>query len=212
MKRIKKFLNKTAFIWIFFILSLVLTWYLFIYTDWIKEVDQKLTFILGSIAVAFSIFQFLISDQKERQRYINQIRIEEYRSIRNVIQNFIDSINSGLTMIDSLVVTENRLLNLRNELSILINSNMIRVFPDLKENDSSKKLEELTAKVLMTTSKVRVKYQKIENNELPGAKNMEKVSLEILNMEWGHAIKDDLFEIMKERTILLDYLQSTLGI
>ena len=212
MKRINKFLRKTTFIWLFFILALILIWYLFIYTDWIKEVDQKLTFILGSVAVVFSIFQFLINDQRDRERYINQIRIEEYRRIRNVIQDFIDTVNYGLTMIVSPVETENKLLNLRNELSILINSNMTRVFPDLKENCSSKKLEELTARVLMTTSKVRVKYQKIDSSKLAHVENLEKVSLEVLNMEWGHAIKDDLFEIMKERTKLLDYLQSTLGI
>lgn len=212
MKKIRHYSIKTTLIWILFILALTLIWYMFIKKNWIPEADEKLTFILGSVAFVFSVFQFMISNQNDKKRYLNQIRLEEYRRIRAVIQDFIDTINNGLGMNISPVETENRLLNHRNELSILINSNISRVFPDLKENDSSKKVEELTANILKTSGRVRGKYQKIKNNELPGAKEMEKNSLEILNIEWGHAVAEDLVGLMKERTKLLDYLQSTLGI
>jgi hypothetical protein len=212
MKKAHRIHIRTIITWLAFVFSLFLIWYLFIKKDWIPEVDQKLTFILGFFAVAFSVFQFIINNQKDNERYLNQIRLDEYRRIRIIFQDFIDTLNNGLSEIITPIEAENRLLNLRNELSVLMNTNNSRIFPNLKQQVSSKKIDELSEKILLTTSKIRVSYQKTIENELVKEIGMQNLKLGLLYMEWGNSVKDDLKELMEERTILLDYLQSIMGI
>jgi len=147
--------------WIIFIVSIFILGYSIIYKDWIQGLDKKLTYILGSFSIVFTIFQYIISNLKEKDRYLSQLRVEEYRQIRLVIQEFINAVNTGLSDNISLVETENKLMNIKNELSVLIRSFNAQLFPGIMEQESSKSLDTIYEKILLETSKARKEYQKM---------------------------------------------------
>ncbi len=193
-------------IWTFFIISLILICYVIILKDWISGFDKKLTFFLASFAIVFSIFQYLLRNAIDKVRYISQLRIEEYRQIRLIIQDFINVVNTGLSENVSLVETESKLLNVRNELAVLIKSNNSVLFPELMNQNSSKSLDEIYEKILLETSKARKEYQKLKDSESIASESVA----EVIKMNWHHTIKDDFKRSFKIRDDLLKYLQSTI--
>jgi hypothetical protein len=190
--------------WIIFIVSLFLMGYAIIYRDWIQGLDKKLTYILGSFSIVFSIFQYIISTLREKDRYLSQLRIEEYRQIRLVIQEFINTVNTGLSDNISLIETENKLMNIKNELSVLIRSNNAKLFPGIMEQESSKILDTIYEKILLETSKARKEYQKLLDSESV-AKNF---AIEVLKMNLDMSIRNDFKESFTIRDDFFRYLQS----
>jgi hypothetical protein len=198
-----------------FIISLLFILYAFSFTNWVPELEQKLTYILASFSIVFSIFQYSINNQRDRDRYLHQLqieesrylsqlRIEEYRQIRLLIQEFINTVNNGLSENVSLIETASKLLNRKNELANLIKSNNSKLFPGLMQQESSKTLDEIFEKILLETSKARQKYQKIlDSNSV--AKEFET---EILKMNWDLEIRNDFKKAFEIRDNLLQYLQS----
>jgi len=190
--------------WIIFILSIFLLGYSIIYREWIQGLDKKLTYILGSFSIVFTIFQYVISNLKEKDRYLSQLRVEEYRQIRLVIQEFINTVNTGLCDNTSLVVTENKLMNIKNELSVLIRGNNAQLFPGIMEQDSSKKLDTIYEKILLETSKARKEYQEMLDTQSVA----KDFAIEIIKMNWDIRIRTDFKESFGVRDDFFRYLQS----
>lgn len=197
------FKNKYLIAWVLFIISLIAIWFVFIYKDWIATLDQRLTFILASIGVFFGIFQFTISNIKEKEKWVNEIKLEEYRKIRDLIQRFINTVNAGLSDNSTPIDTENLLINLKNELSVCINSNDAVVFPGIAKQETSKKLEAVFNKIIEETSKARKRHQTI----IDSLQDSKEIKLEILKMEWGMSIYDILHESFVLQNKLLKELQ-----
>lgn len=190
--------------WIIFIVSIFIIGYSIIYRDWIQGLDKKLTYILGSFSIVFTIFQYIISNLKEKDRYLSQLRVEEYRQIRLVIQEFINAVNTGLSDNISLVETENKLMNIKNELSVLIKSFNVQLFPGIMEQESSKSLDTIYEKILLETSKARMEYQKMLDSKSI-AKDFE---IEVIKMNWDISIRTDFKESFNVRDDFFRYLQS----
>lgn len=190
--------------WIIFILFILLLGYFIIYKDWIQGLDKKLTYILGSFSIVFTIFQYVISNLKENGRYLSQLRVEEYRQIRMVAQEFISAVNTGLSDNISLVETENKLVNIKNELSVLIRGNNAQLFPGIMELDSSKKLDAIYEKILLETSKARKEYQKMIDTKSVA----KKFAIEVIKMNWDISIRTDFKESFTVRDDFFRYLQS----
>ena len=197
---------KYLVIWTLFVVSLILICYAIIFKNWITEFDQKITYFLSSFAIVFSIFQYSISNAKDKDRYIGQLRIEEYRQIRLLIQEFINTVNTGLSENVSLIETENKLINFKNELAVLIKSNNSIIFPGLMQQESSKTLDEIFEKILIETSKARKEYQKF----LDTKSTAKEFGLEVIKMNWDSIIRDDFKKSFEIRDKLLKYLQSTI--
>lgn len=190
--------------WIIFIVSIFSIGYSIIYRDWIQGLDKKLTYILGSFSIVFTIFQYIISNLKEKDRYLSQLRVEEYRQIRLVIQEFINAVNTGLSDNISLFETENKLMNIKNELSVLIKSFNLQLFPGIMEQESSKSLDTIYEKILLETSKARMEYQKMLDSKSI-AKDFE---IEVIKMNWDIIIRTDFKESFNVRDDFFRYLQS----
>jgi hypothetical protein len=190
--------------WIIFTLSILLLGYSIIYRDWIQGLDKKLTYILGSFSIVFTISQYVISNLKEKDRYLSQLRVEEYRQIRLVVQEFINTVNTGLSDNISLVEIENKLMNIKIELSVLIKGNNAQLFPGIMELDSSKRLDTIYEKILLETSKARKEYQKMIDT-----KSVAKdFAIEVIKMNWDISIRTDFKDSFTVRDDFFRYLQS----
>jgi hypothetical protein len=190
--------------WIIFIVSIFILGYSIIYKDWIQGLDKKLTYILGSFSIVFTIFQYIISNLKEKDRYLSQLRVEEYRQIRLVIQEFINAVNTGLSDNISLVETENRLMNIKIELSFLIKCFNTQLFPGIMEQESSKSLDMIYEKILLETSKARKEYQKM----LDSKSVAKDFAIEVVKMNWDISIRTDFKASFTVRDDFFRYLQS----
>lgn len=190
--------------WIIFIVSIFVLGYSIIYRDWIQGLDKKLTYILGSFSIVFAIFQYIIYNLKEKDRYLSQLRVEEYRQIRLVIQEFINAVNTGLSDNISLVETENKLMNIKNELSVLIRSFNAQLFPGIMKQESSKNLDTIYEKILLETSKARQEYQKM----LDSKSVARDFAIEVIKMNWDMNIRTDFKASFTVRDDFFRYLQS----
>lgn len=199
-----KFKIKYLIIWIIFIAFIFLIWYFFAFKNWIQDLDKRLTYILTTFGLVFSIFQYWMSTLKDKDRFLAQLRIEEYRQIRQTIQEYFNILNIGLSEGTSLTETENKLINIKNELAVLIKSNHTKLFPGIMDLEPSKKLDSIFEKILLETSKARQKYQKILDSDSV----RQNFEIEVLKMEWDSNIRDDFKEAFSVRDNLIQILQS----
>lgn len=82
----KKILSKFKFkeihiFWTCLIFGLFLIYFIFIKQNFIKNLDQKITFIIASFGVLFSILQFWYNSLRHRNDFLRNMGYEEYKRI-----------------------------------------------------------------------------------------------------------------------------------
>src|SRR5210317_2091466 len=78
---------------IFLLLVLLLTWYLFLIDDLVTESEERITGVFASLAIGFGIFQFWLNELNIDRRKLYDLRYESYKDFVYQIERISESLH-----------------------------------------------------------------------------------------------------------------------
>jgi uncharacterized membrane protein required for colicin V production len=86
-----------ALAFVFLLLVLILTWYLFLIDDFVTESEQRITGVFASLALGFGIFQFWLNEINNERRKLYDMRFEAYKDLVLQIERISESLQIEMT-------------------------------------------------------------------------------------------------------------------
>ena len=151
-----------ALAFIFLVLVLILTWYLFLIDDFVTESEERITGVFASLALGFGIFQFWIQELNNERRKLYDMRYEAYKDFVLQIERISESLQIEMTgdEIGSIHNLLSRLINHLNRINTTIAISSDYLFPDLHHAPETKSVLSIVGKILTKTNEFRLKIEK----------------------------------------------------
>lgn len=179
---------------VFLLAVLLLTWYLFLYDDFVGESDERIAGILVSLALGFGIFQLWINEINIDRRKLYEWRYETYKEIVLQIDEISETLNHKITRdeIGSVHNLANRLMNHVNRINVAIAINSDFLFPDLQHKPETRSIAMIAENILTSTDEFRLKFEVANQGGIEIAQNFLQ-SME--RMQWHNEIREQLTEL-----------------
>jgi len=151
-----------ALAFLFLLLVLVLTWYLFLIDDFVTESEERITGVFASLALGFGIFQFWIQELNNERRKLYDMRYEAYKDLILQIERISESLQIEMTgdEIGSIHNLLSRLINHLNRINSTIAMSSDSLFPVLNIAPETKSVLGIVGKILAKTNEFRLKVEK----------------------------------------------------
>jgi len=151
-----------ALAFLFLLLVLVLTWYLFLIDDFVTESEERITGVFASLALGFGIFQFWIQELNNERRKLYDMRYEAYKDLILQIERISESLQIEMTgdEIGSIHNLLSRLINHLNRINSTIAMSSDSLFPGLNIAPETKSVLGIVGKILAKTNEFRLKVEK----------------------------------------------------
>jgi hypothetical protein len=151
-----------ALAFLFLLLVLVLTWYLFLIDDFVSESEERITGVFASLALGFGIFQFWIQELNNERRKLYDMRYEAYKDLILQIERISESLQIEMTgdEIGSIHNLLSRLINHLNSINTTIAISSDSLFPDLHLAPETKSVLSIVGNILTKTNEFRLKIEK----------------------------------------------------
>ncbi|MDF1576695.1 MAG: hypothetical protein P1P86_16030 [Bacteroidales bacterium] len=151
-----------ALAFLFLLLVLVLTWYLFLIDDFVTESEERITGVFASLALGFGIFQFWLQELNNDMRKRYDMRYEAYKDLVLQIERISESLHIEMIgdEIGSIHNLLNRLINHLNRINATIAISSDSLFPDLHLAPETKSMLGIVGKILAKTNEFRLKIEK----------------------------------------------------
>jgi hypothetical protein len=151
-----------ALAFIFLVLVLILTWYLFLIDDFVTESEERITGVFASLALGFGIFQFWINEINNERRKLYDMRYEAYKDFVLQIERISESLHIEMIgdEIGSIHNLLSRLINHLNRINTTIAISSESLFPDLHLAPETKSVLNIVGKILAKTNEFRLKIEK----------------------------------------------------
>jgi hypothetical protein len=151
-----------ALAFLFLLLVLVLTWYLFLIDDFVSESEERITGVFASLALGFGIFQFWIQELNNERRKLYDMRYEAYKDLILQIERISESLQIEMTgdEIGSIHNLLSRLINHLNRINTTIAISSDSLFPDLHLAPETKSVLSIVGNILTKTNEFRLKIEK----------------------------------------------------
>lgn len=151
-----------ALAFLFLLLVLILTWYLFLIDDLVTESESRITGVFASLALGFGIFQFWIQELNEAKRKLYDMRYEAYKDFVLQIESISESLHIELIgdEISSIHNLLNRLINYLNRINTTIAISSDSLFPNLQTAPETKSVLHIVGNILTITNGFRLKIEK----------------------------------------------------
>jgi hypothetical protein len=196
--------------WVCLILGLILIYLIFIQKNLVKDLDQKITFIIASFGALFSIIQFWVSSIRHRNDFIKMMRYDEYKRIRELINRFFNSLSENMGEKQNIHLLSRQLTDIKNELVVIIQMTNKSIFKGILENKSIIEFGQKTDAILVQTDKLRYKIDEM-NEKKNVTEDVMQFAIGIEIMNWHnelipiikelHILKYRLFEFIEHRLI-----------
>lgn len=151
-----------ALAFLFLLLVLLLTWYLFLIDDFVRTSEEKITGVFASLALGFGIFQFWLNELNtdRRKRYDEQY--ESYKDLVFQIERISESLHIEMIgdEIGSIHNLLSRLINHLNGINTTIAISSDTLFPDLHLKEETKSMVSIIGNILTKTNEFRLKIEK----------------------------------------------------
>ncbi len=82
---------------LFLLVVLLLTWYLFLIDDFVIESEERITGVFASLAMGFGIFQFWLIELNTDRRKLYDMRYETYKEFVLQIERISESMHIDMT-------------------------------------------------------------------------------------------------------------------
>jgi hypothetical protein len=192
---------------LFLLLVLILTWYLFLIDDFVTESEERITGVFASLALGFGIFQFWINELNTDRRKQYDLRYEAYKEFVLQIERISESLHIEMTG-DEISSIHNLLSRLMNHLD-RINTNIAVtsdfLFPDLHQKPETESIVRIVGKISTRTNEFRLKVEK-------ASREGKDIARDFLHshdrMRWHndirellnelHASKHDFYRILRD--------------
>ena len=198
-----------ALAFLFLLLVLILTWYLFLIDDFVTESEERITGVFASLALGFGIFQFWIQELNNERRKLYDMRYEAYKDFVLQIERISESLQIEMTgdEIGSIHNLLNRLINHLNRINATIAIGSDTLFPDLHLKPETKSVLSIVGNILAKTNEFRLKIEKANREG-------KEVAVDFLQsqdrMQWHNEIGELLNELHTRKhyfyRILRDHL------
>jgi len=151
-----------ALAFVFLIIVLVLTWYLFLIDDFVSESEERITGVFASLALGFGIFQFWINELNTDRRKLYDLRYESYKEFVLQIERISESLHIEMIgdEIGSIHNLLSRLINHLNRINTTIAISSDSLFPDLHHKAETKAIVGTIGNILTKTNEFRLKIEK----------------------------------------------------
>jgi hypothetical protein len=151
-----------ALAFLFLMLVLILTWYLFLVDDFVTESEARITGVFASLALGFGIFQFWLHELYNAQRKLYDMRYEAYKDLVFQIERISESLQIEMIgdEIGSIHNLLSRLINHLNRINTTIAISSDSLFPDLHLKPETKSVLSIVGNILTKTNEFRLKIEK----------------------------------------------------
>jgi len=194
---------------LFLLVVLLLTWYLFLIDDFVSESEERITGVFASLALGFGIFQFWLNELNTDRRKLYDLRYESYKEFVLQIERISESLHIEMTgdEIGSIHNLLSRLINHLNRINATVAISSDSQFPDLYIKPETKSIVSIVGNILTRTNEFRLKIEKA-NRE---GKDVARDFLHSQDrMQWHNEIGELLNELHTSKhdfyRILRDYL------
>lgn len=147
---------------VFLLIVLLLTWYLFLIDDFVTESEERITGVFASLAMGFGIFQFWLNELNTDRRKLYDLRYESYKDFVSQIERISESLQIEMTgdEIGSIHHLLSRLINHLNSINSTIAMSSGSQFPDLDLKPETKSILHIVGNILAKTNEFRLKVEK----------------------------------------------------
>jgi hypothetical protein len=202
--------RKVFLTWFCLFIGLFLIYYIFIQQDIVKELDQKITFIIASFGALFSIIQFWINSIRHRDDFIRNLRYEEYKRVREITNRFFNSLSENMGEEQNIHRLSRILMDIKNELVVIMQITNKSIFKGILQNESVIEFGKKSDIILTKTDQLRYKIDQLNDKKDSYGDTLQfAISVEIMN--WHnemigeiselHRLKYHLFEFMEDKLI-----------
>src|SRR5690554_6882734 len=145
---------------LFMVLIIGLTWLLFFHYDIINDKEQKITVIIGFLAINFGLFQFWINEINIEKREKFNLRYSSDQEVITLMETLVEIVNTQMVKkteneIDYHSLTS-AILNQVNKITSLININDKYLFPGIRHLIETGQILDILEKILINTDKLRI--------------------------------------------------------
>jgi len=147
---------------LFLLLVLLLTWYLFLIDDFVIESEERITGVFASLAMGFGIFQFWLNELNTDRRKLYDMRYESYKEFVLQIERISESMHIEMTgnEVGSIHNLLSRLMNHLDRINSTIAMSSDFLFPGLHLNPETKSMVSIVGNILTRTNEFRLKVEK----------------------------------------------------
>ena len=197
-----------ALAFLFLLLVLILTWYLFLIDDLVTDSESRITGVFASLALGFGIFQFWIQELNDVKRKLYDMRYEAYKDFVLQIESISESLHIELIgdEISSIHNLLNRLIHYLNRINTTIAISSDSLFPGLQLAPETKSVLHIVGNILTKTNGFRLKIEKANRQGKEVARDFLQSGD---RMRWHneigellnelHTTKHDFYRILKDR-------------
>lgn len=196
------------FAFLFLLLVLFLTWYLFLIDDFVTETEERITGVFASLALGFGIFQYWLDEINTDRRKLYDLRYDAYKDFVFQIERISDSLHIEMIgdEIGSIHNLLSRLIHYLNRINTTIAISSDSLFPDLHVKAETILITSLIGNILTRTNEFRLEIEKA-NRE---GKDIARDFLHSVDrMRWHneieklltelHTCKHDFYKLLKDQ-------------
>ncbi|MEA3479298.1 MAG: hypothetical protein U9R60_14010 [Bacteroidota bacterium] len=184
--------------YVFVLVVLLLTCYLFLYDDFTSKSEAKITGIITFLALGFGVFQFWIDEMNADERKLYDLRYESYKDFVFRIDLISETLNYEMAGndISSIHTLVSRMMNDVNRIRSAIAMNSDFLFPDLYLKPEAETIESIVGKILVRTDTFRRRVERAIKNENRQSRNFE---LSVEQMKWHNEIREYLNDLHQSK-------------
>ncbi len=192
---------------LFLLLVLILTWYLFLIDDFVTESEERITGVFASLALGFGIFQFWIQELNDEKRKLYDMRYEAYKDFVLQIERISESLHIELIgdEIGSIHNLLSRLINHLNRINATITIGSDSLFPDLHLAPETKSMLNIVGNIMTKTNQFRLQIEKANREG-------KEIARDFLHsqdrMRWHNEIGELLNELHTSKQAFLRLLKA----
>ena len=184
--------------YVFVLVVLLLTCYLFLYDDFTSKSEGKITGIITFLALGFGVFQFWIDEMNSDERKLYDLRYESYKDFVLRIDLISETLNyemagNDISSIHNLV---SRLINDVNRIRSAIAMNSDFLFPDLYLKPETETIDSIVGDILIRTDAFRRSVERAIREENRHTRNFE---LSVEQMKWHNEIREYLKDLHQSK-------------
>lgn len=201
----RKYNLQLIILWISFILLLSIIIFFLYRPNIIKETSERLTILIASIGILFSITQLFSNNINKNIAFLRQIRYDEYKRVRALMHRFFDSISGAMNKELDVYTLVHKLTTTKNELATILNVNNKTIFYGIHNNKSVKEFGEISDEIIIRTDQLRSKTDKLNNSQ---EETLLLVELEIEKMNWHNEIIEKVEKLHNLKYELLGFIEN----
>jgi hypothetical protein len=193
---------------LFLLLVLILTWYLFLIDDFVTDSEARITGVFASLALGFGIFQYWVDEINTDRRKLYDLKYDAYKDLVFQIERISDSLHIEMIgdEIGSVHNLLSHLIHYLNRINTTIAISSDSLFPDLQNQSETQSITSIVGNILTRTNEFRLDIEKA-NRE--GKEIARDFLHSVDRMRWHneiekllnelHTRKHDFYRIMKDQ-------------